>query len=86
MTRPDEDEVSRLKFELIKDGEKRADSRTQRLRKMVRDVSKERNTFRRQNKLFELVDQAKEDVIGIKAESKLEEDPRKGSPLKSEDP
>ncbi len=52
---------------------------------MVRDVSKERNTFRRQNKLFELVDQAKEDVIGIKAESKLE-DPRKGSPLKSEDP
>jgi hypothetical protein len=57
-----------------------------RLRKMARQVSHEKNTFKRQNMLFDLVDQAKEDVVGLQPESKLEEDPRKGSPLKSEDP
>jgi len=55
-----------------------------RLRKMARQVSNEKSTFKRQNMLFDLVDKSKDDVVGLKSENKLEEDPRKGSPLKSE--
>jgi len=60
VSRPEEEEEAarRLKFEFIKENEKRPDSRTQRLRKIAKDVSKEKSTFKRQNILFDLVDQA----------------------------